>query len=134
MADLLFDRFGFDQTSKAIVHSTKPKHLNTNKRNRWPAVLQWFFPLQSEYSMLHDYRYTIKRIKCNNNCWANVMKNLLVKCPKNNLTNFKMFMLEKRVKWINKCTYIRCKCLLVRERERERERERVGNLLNNLRL
>ena len=32
MADLLFDRFGFDKTSKSVVHSTKPKKRNPNKK------------------------------------------------------------------------------------------------------
>ena len=31
MADLLFDWFGFDQTSKADAYSTKAKQLNPNK-------------------------------------------------------------------------------------------------------
>ena len=31
MADLLFDWFGFDQTSKTVVHSTFAKQLNPKK-------------------------------------------------------------------------------------------------------
>ena len=30
-ADLLFDWFGFDQTSKAVANSTKARQLNPNK-------------------------------------------------------------------------------------------------------
>ena len=31
MADLLFDWFGFDHTSKTVVHSTQAKQLNPKK-------------------------------------------------------------------------------------------------------
>ena len=34
MIDLLFDRFGFDQTSKTVVNSTKAKQLNPDKNRR----------------------------------------------------------------------------------------------------
>ena len=44
MADLLFDCFGFDQTSKTVVHSTSAKQLNPNKINI-RSVVQWYFPL-----------------------------------------------------------------------------------------
>ena len=43
MADLLFDWFGFNQTSKAYQNSTKAKQLNPNKINRRSAV-QWVIP------------------------------------------------------------------------------------------
>ena len=39
MADILFDWFGFVQTSKIVVHSSYAKHLNPNKINRRSAVL-----------------------------------------------------------------------------------------------
>ena len=39
MAVLLFDRFGFDQTSKAVANSTSAKQpKNPNKINRRSAV------------------------------------------------------------------------------------------------
>ena len=41
---VVFDWFGFGQTSKTVVHSTYTKHLCPNKTNRWSAV-QWYFPL-----------------------------------------------------------------------------------------
>ena len=34
MADLLFDWFGFDQTSQTVVHSMQAKQWNPNKINR----------------------------------------------------------------------------------------------------
>ena len=37
-ADLLFDWFGFDQTSKIVVHSTEAKQLIPNKINRGSYV------------------------------------------------------------------------------------------------
>ena len=43
-ADLLFEWFRFDQTSKTGVHSTIAKHLKPKKINRMPVV-QWYFPL-----------------------------------------------------------------------------------------
>ena len=42
-ADLLFDCFGVDQTSKAVANSTKARQLNPKKINRRSAV-QWYFP------------------------------------------------------------------------------------------
>ena len=44
MAELLLDWFGFDQTSKALVHATKAKELITNKINTRSDV-QLYFPL-----------------------------------------------------------------------------------------
>ena len=41
---VVFDWFGFGQTSKTVVHSTYTKHLCPNKTNRWSAV-QWYFSL-----------------------------------------------------------------------------------------
>ena len=38
MADLLFDWFGFDQTSKADSNSTQAKQLNPNKISKRSAV------------------------------------------------------------------------------------------------
>ena len=38
MAHLLFDWFGFDQTSKTVVHSTEAKQLNPSKINRRSAI------------------------------------------------------------------------------------------------
>ena len=38
MADLLFDWFRFDQTSKDVANSLKAKLLNPNKINRRSAV------------------------------------------------------------------------------------------------
>ena len=38
MADLLFEWFGFDQTSKTVVHAAKAKQLNPNKHIRKSAV------------------------------------------------------------------------------------------------
>ena len=38
MADLVFDWFGFDQTSKADTNSTKAKLLNPKKLNMRSAV------------------------------------------------------------------------------------------------
>ena len=43
MANLLFDWFGFDQTSKADANSTSEKQPNPNKIHRKLAV-QWYFP------------------------------------------------------------------------------------------
>ena len=37
-AELLFDLFGFDQTSKTVIHSTLAKQLNPNKINRRSAI------------------------------------------------------------------------------------------------
>ena len=37
MADLLFDWFGYDQTSKTVVLSTKAKQVNPYKINRRSA-------------------------------------------------------------------------------------------------
>ena len=42
--------FGFDQTSKTVVHSTKAKQLNTDKINR--SAAQWDFLLWRECSMI----------------------------------------------------------------------------------
>ena len=39
MSELLFDGFGFDQTSKTVLYSSKGKQLNPNKMNRRSAVL-----------------------------------------------------------------------------------------------
>ena len=44
MAELLLDWFGFDQTSKTLVHATKAKELITNKINTRSDV-QLYFPL-----------------------------------------------------------------------------------------
>ena len=38
-ADLLIDWFGFEQTSKAVVNSTKANHQNPNKINRRSVIL-----------------------------------------------------------------------------------------------
>ena len=44
-ADLLFDWFGFNQTSKTVVHSTWAKQLNPNKITRRSVVQCHYFPL-----------------------------------------------------------------------------------------
>ena len=48
MADLLFDRLGFGQTSKSVDSFNSTKQLNPNQSNRRSAV-QWYFPLQSNW-------------------------------------------------------------------------------------
>ena len=37
-ADLLFDWFAFDQTSKSVVHTTQAKQLKANKSNQMSVV------------------------------------------------------------------------------------------------
>ena len=49
MVDLLFDRFGFDQTNKAVANSTYAKQLNPNKINRRSAT-QLTLPLKLMFS------------------------------------------------------------------------------------
>ena len=39
-AVLQFDWFGFDRTSKTVVHSTLSKHLNPNKI-KWRLIVKW---------------------------------------------------------------------------------------------
>ena len=51
-ADLLLDSFGFEQTSKAVVHSTKAKQLNPNKQNRRYRYSDTFPYEVSEYSLI----------------------------------------------------------------------------------
>ena len=41
-ADLLFNWFGFDHTSKSVDNSTKAKQLKANK-----SAVSWYLPLQS---------------------------------------------------------------------------------------
>ena len=50
LADLLFDRLGFGQTSKSVYSFNSTKQLNPNQSNRRSAV-QWYFPLWSECSL-----------------------------------------------------------------------------------
>ena len=42
MADILFDWFGFNQTSKADDNSTEAKQLNFNKINRSVTANTWW--------------------------------------------------------------------------------------------
>ena len=53
MADLLFDRFGFNLTSKYVSNSTQTKQLNPNK-NRGPDI-QLYFPLRSKWVFYYLY-------------------------------------------------------------------------------
>ena len=48
MADLLFDRLGFGQTSKSVYSFNSTKQLNPNQSKRRSAV-QWYFPLRSKW-------------------------------------------------------------------------------------
>ena len=44
MAYLMFDRFGFDQTSRFFIQHEQSSRIQTNKQNKRSAI-KWSFPL-----------------------------------------------------------------------------------------
>ena len=63
---LLFDWYGFVQTSKALANSTQAKQLSANKINCRSAV-QWYLPLS--YFSLHDPPPSLPRRPRWTVCW-----------------------------------------------------------------
>ena len=52
MADLLFDWFGFNQSSKSVSNSTQAKQLKHRR-----SAVQWNFSLQTDSLVKCDYTY-----------------------------------------------------------------------------